>query len=633
MLTNLELQNIANQKTLISDLSNAELIEFCTIANSSYRRGKPIISDENYDFIFISELAKRLPNHPFLQNVEAEDGSFSEEKIKLPEKMLSTDKAYSWEEVNKWLERVAKFSEEINYSLNDVEIKGTAKLDGFAGFDDGIKLYTRGDGNKGSDISRVFERGLGVFNDSRRGQGPGEIVVKRSYFEKHLGDNFEHPRNFQASLIKEKELDKFAVDAISEKAALFVPFTQLPQWLGSIDEFRSQFLDIVVKLEGGVDFDVDGVVFEIINPELKEYMGSNRKFHRWQIAFKENKEKAQVKVISVTAQVGRTGKITPVAELEPTPLSGATIYRASGHHYGLVKEQGLGAGSIIELTRSGLVIPKINKVLKTAEVDIPTNCPSCGHKLSWDSDFLMCLNHEICPDQIMGKIIYFFRILANNDGFGQATIQKLFDEGICQVSDIYLLTEDKLISMGFGQKTSQNLMDQLIRSRQESIEDWRFLAAFGVKRLGMGNCENLLKSYSIKQIFNLSVEDIKNIDGFAELTAELIIDGLLSIKDQYEALILGGFELEQTPLNTEINQSINPFNSKKIVFTGAMSESRAELQKQAKAFGANVGKSVSSKTDFLIIGENVGQSKIKDAKTHQVEILTEAEYLKLLNSN
>ena len=94
-------------------------------------------------------------------------------------------------------------------------------------------------------------------------------------------------------------------------------------------------------------------------------MGSNRKFYRWQIAYKENKEKAQVKVISVTAQVGRTGKITPVAELEPTQLSGATIYRATGHHYGLVKEQGLGAGSIIELTRSGMVIPKINKVLKT----------------------------------------------------------------------------------------------------------------------------------------------------------------------------------------------------------------------------------------------------------------------------
>jgi len=633
MLSRDKIRKITNQEILIGDLIDKELLEFCEIANKNYRAGSPIINDEDYDFIFIAELVKRFPNHPFLNKIEPESESFTEEKIKLPEKMLSTDKAYTWIEITKWLERIAKFSEEINLSPDDVQIKGTAKLDGFAGYDDGIKLYTRGDGNKGSDISRVFERGLGVFNDSDRGQGPGEIMVKQSYFEKNLANYFEYPRNFQASLIKEKELDTFAMDAISEKAALFVPFTQLPQWLGSIGEFSSQFLDIVGQLEDGVDFDIDGVVFEVVNPELKEYMGSNRKFHRWQIAFKENKEKAQVKVISVTAQVGRTGKITPVAELEPTQLSGATIYRATGHHYGLVKQQGLGAGSIIELTRSGLVIPKINKVLKTAEVDIPSDCPSCGYKLRWDSDFLICSNHEECPEQIMGKIIYFFRILANNDGFGNATIQKLYAAGIHQVSDIYLLSKSELISMGFGEKTSQNLIDQLVRSRQESIEDWRFLAAFGVKRLGMGNCENLLKSYSLNQIFKLSVEDISNIDGFADLTAELIFDGLVSIKAQYEILVASGFQLEKTFLSSNINESNNIFNNKKIVFTGAMSESRLEIEKQAKALGVFVGKSVSSKTDFLIIGENVGQSKIKAAKSHEVEILTEAEYLKKLNSS
>jgi len=632
MLTDIQILNIANQKLLIGDISDSELLEFCRVANESYRSGNPIISDEDYDFIFISELAHRLPENQFLHKVENESDGFSEVKIKLPEKMLSTDKAYSWAEINKWLERIIKFSEEINYPFNDIRIKGTAKLDGFAGYDDGMKLYTRGDGKKGSDISRVFERGLGVFNNSKRGQGPGEIVVKRSYFQKYLSHHFESPRNFQASLIKEKELDSFAIDAISEKAALFVPFIQLPQWLGSIEEFSSQFLDIVIQLEGGVDFDIDGVVFEIVNPELKEYMGSNRKFHRWQIAFKENKEKAQVKVISVTAQVGRTGKITPVAELEPTQLSGATIYRATGHHYGLVKQQGLGAGSVIELIRSGLVIPKINKVLKTVEVDIPSNCPSCRHKLSWDSDFLMCMNHEACPEQIIGKIIYFFRILANNDGFGQATIQKLYTEGIRQVSDIYLLSKEKLISIGFGEKTSQNLIDQLTRSRQESIEDWRFLAAFGVKRLGMGNCENLLKNYSIKQIFELSVEDISNIDGFADLTAEFIFTGLLSIKNQYETLVSGGFQLEKTLLSSNFIKSNNLFSNKKIVFTGVMSESRVELEKQAKANGILISKSVSSKTDFLIIGQNVGQSKIEAAKFHEVKILNEAEYLKKLNS-
>jgi len=148
----------------------------------------------------------------------------------------------------------------------------------------------------------------------------------------------------------------------------------------------------------------------------------------------------------------------------------------------------------------------------------------------------------------------------------------------------------------------------------------------------MGNCENLLKSYSIKDIFKLSVEDISNIDGFAELTAELIFDGLLSIKDQYETLVSGGFQLEYTLIFSNDNAGNNLFNNKKIVFTGAMSMSRVELEKQAKAQGVLVGKSVSSKTDFLIVGANVGQSKIKAAKSHEVEILSEAEYLKKLNS-
>jgi DNA ligase (NAD+) len=632
MLSKKKVKEIAKQNVLIDALSNEELAEFCIIANQMYRDGKSIISDQDYDFIFLTALAKRLPNHPFLQKLESENEGFAEEKVKLPERMLSTDKAYSWSEIQKWLERITKSAEEIDLSSHNLLIKGTAKLDGFAGYDDGVKLYTRGDGNKGSDISRVFERGLDVYNNSERGQGAGEIVVKRSYFETHLSKHFEYPRNFQASLIKEKELDQFALQAIADKAALFVPFSQLPVWLGNIREFTDNFESIVNELESGVDFDVDGVVFELVNEELKTHMGSNRKFHRWQIAFKENKEKAQVKVLTVTAQVGRTGKITPVAELEPTQLSGATIYRATGHHYGLVKDQGLGSGSVVELTRSGLVIPKINKVLRPTEVDIPSECPCCGTELSWESDFLMCLNHESCGDQIVGKMVYFFKVLANNDGFGQATIQKLYENGIQQVSEIYALDEVKLMSMGFGEKTSQNLVKQLIRSRQESVEDWRFLAAFGVQRLGMGNCENLLKHYSLEQVFDLSVEDIANIEGFAELTAELIFNGLDSIKPQYEALISEGFELEKTLLVSQTIEHNHPFQNKKIVFTGTMSQSRAVLQKQAKAHGIAVSSSVSSKTDFLIIGENVGQSKLKAAKVNDVVILTEEEYLQKLNT-
>ena len=177
MLEENKIQGIASEIILVDDLSDQELLEFCEIANQRYRAGSPIITDENYDFIFISELAKRLPNHPFLKKVEIEVDGFSEEKTKLPEKMLSTDKAYSWAEVEKWLERISKFSDEITFASDDIVIKGTAKLDGFAGYDDGVKLYTRGDGNKGSDISRVFERGLRILNDSERGQGPGELSL------------------------------------------------------------------------------------------------------------------------------------------------------------------------------------------------------------------------------------------------------------------------------------------------------------------------------------------------------------------------------------------------------------------------------------------------------------------------
>ena len=633
MLTDQKIQNIANQSILLDDLSDDELAEFCIVANQCYRDGKPIVSDQDYDFVFLAKLLKKIPDHFLFTLPEPENEGFSEEKVKLPKRMLSTDKAYTWVEIQKWLDRIKKASQEMNLPSEAIQIKGTAKLDGFAGYDDGNRLYTRGDGNKGSDISRVFERGLSIYNNSKRGQGPGEIVVKKSYFESNLSQDFEYPRNFQASLIKEKMLNQHAKKAIADKAALFVPFSQLPSWSGGIESFSEHFQSIVSELENGVDFDIDGVVFELINDQLKAHMGSNRKFHRWQIAFKENKDKAQVRVLSVTPQVGRTGKVTPVAELEPTQLSGATIYRATGHHYGLVKKQGLGAGSVVELTRSGLVIPKINKVLKPVEVEIPSNCPSCKSELVWDSDFLMCLNHDNCPDQVIGRMAYFFKILANNDGFGLASVQNLYKNKIRKISDIYKLSHADLTTMGFGDKTAQNLLDQLKRSRQISIEDWRFLAAFGVLRLGMGNCENLLKHRSIAEIFNLSVEDIVKMDGFAEITAKLIIEGLDEIKEEFQVMEAYGFVLEATRLISNTTNFDHPFFNKKIVFTGKMSQPRANLQRQAKSLGIIVATSVNSKTDFLIIGENVGVTKLNAAKERGIVILQESDFLSQIENN
>jgi DNA ligase (NAD+) len=621
------INHIIQQEILLDDLSDDDLADFCQTANLAYRSGNPIISDQDYDFIYLPALKQRLPGHSLFESIEPEGQGFSEEKVLLPELMLSTDKAYSWDEIRKWIERLEKSAIEINLESSLIQIKATPKLDGFAGFDDGTHLYTRGDGKKGSDISRVFDRGLQVYNDTERGQGAGEIVVKKSYFESHLSNDFEYPRNFQASLIKEKALDKKAQQAIVDKAALFVPFVQLPIWSGGIDMLSTQFEKIVDDILAAVDFDVDGVVFEVTNENLKIQMGANRKFHRWQIAFKENKEKAQVEVLSVTPQVGRTGKITPVAELEPTLLSGATIVRATGHHYGLVKEQGLGAGSIIELTRSGLVIPKINQVLKSAAVDIPDHCPSCGEKLQWESDFLMCVNHTVCPAQVIGKMAYFFKILANNDGFGIATIEKLYEHGIRKISQIYALSVNNLSAMGFGEKTSVNLVNQLKRSTIEQIEDWRFLAAFGVLRMGMGNCENLLKSHPLDKILSLDLQKIEQIDGFAELTAQLIVQGLQDIKIEFELLKSYNFNLEVTKVSKNVVVLTHEFFAKKVVFTGKMKSPRKQMKKHAKSIGIEVYNSVNSKTDYLIVGEKVGSKKIQNAKKFEVEVITETDYL------
>jgi len=633
-LSKKKLSQLISKDIVVTDLSDSELSYFCEFANQEYRKGTPIISDEDYDFLYLKELRVRAPNHPLIRSVEPEGNAFSEEKVMLPQAMLSIDKAYSYSEITKWIERILKSCNELSYQTKDLLFRATAKLDGFAGFDDGKKLYTRGDGKKGSDITRVFNRGLKVFNDSDRGQGPGEIVVSKTYFEKNLSDYFEFPRNFQASLIKEKELDDHAKDAILHDGAFFVPFNQLPNWTGSLEELKSNFDNIVQDSLISVDFDVDGVVFEVVNDEIKSHMGSNRKFHRWQIAFKENKDKAHVRVLSITPQVGRTGKITPVAELEPTQLSGATIVRATGHHYGLVRDQKLGKGSIIELTRSGLVIPKINKVLKPAEeVIIPTNCPSCNASLAWDSDFLICQNHQFCRSQNIGRIEHFFKVLANNDGFGVATIEKLFDQGVDQISKIYQLTFDELASFGFGDKTSENLLQQLERSKTEEIEDWRFLAAFGVNRLGQGNCENLLRSYPLEEVFELGEESIIAIDGFAEQTASDIVQGLSSIKEEFGYLYSLGFNIEKTILKSESSNSNSLLIDKKIVFTGKMSFPRDEMKKHAKSIGIKVLSSVNQSTDYLVIGENVGPKKLQFAIDNNIAILKEDEYLKLIDES
>jgi DNA ligase (NAD+) len=630
-LSEKELLAFTDPEIHLSDVDDDKLIEFLELTNLLYRAGDSLISDDQYDFIFLQELRNRNPEHPFLHMVEPEP--LKEAKtVELPFRMLSTEKAYEFDAIERWAKRIEKAAEECGVDFAGLVFRATPKLDGFAAYDDGRTLYTRGDGRRGTDITRVFDRGLQVADGGERGLGAGEIVVSRSYFQQHLTDLFENSRNFQASLIKEKELELPAAEAINSKEAVFYPFSLLPSREQSWLDLATAFDNIIEELWQEIDYDVDGIVIEVTDEKIKNFMGATRHHHRWQIAFKRNTETAEVEVRRVGAQTSRSGRVNPVAEVEPTRLSGALIKRATAHHYNMVRQNGIGPGAIIRLSRSGEVIPKIEEVLVPVTPQLPESCPSCGSRLIWENDYLLCVNNMTCPAQITHSVEHFFKVLGNNDGFGPSSIRKLYEGGITTIPQIYRLGEEDFIAFGFGPKQAENMVAQLKRSLAEPIEDWRFLAGFGIYRMGMGNCEKLLTAFPLEKVFALSREEIVGIKGFSEKIADAMLSGLAASAELFDMMFGLGFNLVRTPLGTiELSPRDGPLIGKLIVFTGSMQQgSREEMKKQAKSLGARVGDSITGKTDMLVCGEKVGAAKLKKAETLGVQIVSEAEYLALI---
>ncbi|ASK78497.1 DNA ligase [Paraphotobacterium marinum] len=610
-------------------LSEEKQLYILKVLNFLYRGGHPACTDQQYNQFF-NFFKKKYPNNDFILTVEPEP-IIGEKLVTLPQKMLSTDKAYSKEEIIKWIDRIRKASVQYGLDENNIEFKVTAKLDGYAAFDDGNSLYTRGNGSKGRNISFVFDRGLSVFGDER-GLGAGEIVINKHYFNEHLANYFDNTRNIQASIIAEKNLSQVIQKSIIDRAAIFYPFKALPSWRGTSTELIKNYDSITKNVLSDIPFETDGVVIEITNQGLKDFLGSTRHHHRWQIALKSNDESSLVEVLKVIPQVSRNGKNTPVVIFNSIRLSGAEISKATAHNYSMVKKLGIGVGSELEIVRSGLVIPKIERVIKKSSPSIPNHCISCGSVLHWIDDNLFCLNHNGCRDQIEKTIIHFFETLGNNDGLGPATISTFYDHGIRSIYDVYLLENDpeKLFAMGFKQKSALNIIDALKKSRRIEIEDWRFLAAFGINRLGYAASERILELYDISDLYNLDENDLIKIDGFAKKTSQIVINGFNLIKEQFDDIYKLNFNLKSSKLTID---SESKFLHKNLVFTGKMEiGSREDLEKIAKSLGAKVTKSVSSKTDFLILGSKVGQRKIDAAKTHNIKLLSEKEFMELTSN-
>jgi len=610
----------------MSQESITELVDLLKAYNSAYRQGAPIVSDDEYDTL-VEQLRAMAPEHPFLHTVEVEQFA-DRRQVRHPVPMLSIEKAYNREQLERFVTRVQKEARALG--LGSVEYRLTPKLDGLAGRDDGTIFATRGNGETGYEISSAFAKG--VVPIGGRGQGVGEIVAVKSYFDENMVEFFEHPRNMVVGIITSDTLNENAKRALDDGMVHFLPYNQVKSITVDENQLVESYRQLAEALLAEVDYPTDGVVAEITDDRLKEQLGATAHHYRWQIAIKSKGETAETTVTDIQWQVGRTGNITPVMIVDPVPLSGATIRRVTAHHAGNIRNLNIGPGTRIEIIRSGEVIPKLEAVLEAhGEIHLPETCPSCDNPLVWQNDFLKCTNLD-CQAQIEQRISHWFRILGNADWFGIKTIRRIVESGYRSLEAVYALTEQDFLDMQFGPVQSKNLAEAITISRTRPVEDWRFLAAFGISNLGTGDSRKLLAHVAIDDILSLTEQRIEQIKGFGKITSQAIDADLKRLGPLISHMLGLGFNLRRTPLASEVADTDSPVAGKGIVFTGKMTNmSREDMQAEARGLGARVQTAVSGKTDYLVCGAKVGAKKMGKAAKLGVKVLSEAEYRTLLD--
>jgi len=520
---------------------------------------------------------------------------------------------------------------EIGVELKDVEFRATPKLDGMAGKLTEGQLITRGDGLVGNDVTNAIEKG--VYPVCGLNTGTGEIVMLKKHFENHMADEFSHPRNVVVGAVSADTPNEMTQAALDAKAIRFVPYSSLKAWTGNARQLLGDVDAICEKVED-CPYPIDGTVIEITHEKLKEAMGSGSHHHNWQLAKKTRGESKACKVLDVTWQVGRTGRITPVINIEPTSISGAVISNVTGHHAGNIKERGVGVGAIINVERSGEVIPYLASVIETVDAEIPAECPCCGHPTNWEKDFLVCYGSN-CSAQREAQILHWFKILGNVDGFGPSAVKKILKwSPEVQIHDLYQFVGLNFVDMGFGPGQAANLVTELERSRTDAINDWRFLAAFGIHHLGRGDSKKLLKHFTISDLKYATEDAMRVIDGFGSMTAGSISADIAERYDEIMALYDLGFNIIQTKRENDADEGgPNPgkLADEFIVFTGGMTMgTRDTMKESAEVHSATPQSSINKKTTILVIGNKASAAKITKAEGLGAKVLTEAEYYELI---
>ena len=644
-----------------------------------YIQNNPIISDIEFDQLLkkLEQLEKEHPEYASENSPTKRVGGDLTKKFtavahRYP--MLSLSNTYSEEEIEEWENRIKKsIDEEISYVCE-------LKYDGVAigiRYENGAMTaaVTRGDGEKGelvtTNVRTIRTIPLQLQNDFPPDfEIRGEIFMPHEQFEalnqerEEAGEAlYANPRNTASGTLKsldskvvaDRKLDcyLYGLYGLSDvQAGHFESVLKAKEWGFRIPPPEKRFIEKTSSIQGimefihywnearnALPFDIDGIVIKVNSYEQQRKLGFTAKSPRWAIAYKFKTSQVETVLESVSYQVGRTGAITPVANLNPVQLGGTTVKRASLHNADQIEKLDLHLGDFVQVEKGGEIIPKIvgvnlGKRTSMEKVMFIDECPECQSNLVRKEGEAQhyCPNETACPPQVKGKIAHFIsRKAMNIDGIGEETIEVLFEkELIKDISDLYRLTFDQLVDLErMGEKSANNMLKGIEASKSIPFE--RVLFGLGIRFVGETVAKKLAQSFqNMDALQAASYDELIDVE---EIGEKIAISVQLYFQDSANlALILRLKEVGLMFESVKKEQVSSVLLGKVLVVSGTFETfSRDEIKELIERNGGKVGSSVSSKTHYLIAGANMGPAKLKSATNLGVVIISEDEFIKLIS--
>ncbi len=627
-------------------------------AYAYYVEDNPIATDEEYDKLYheVLDFERTNPDEVAEDSPTKRVGGVVRDEFSKAthiKRMWSMEDVFTTEEVQEWLDRTVKNVGETPYVCEP-------KFDGASMnllYENGslVRAITRGDGVIGEEVTDNVRTIRSVpLSIDYQGQIEirGEVVIRKDDFEiinkerEKEGENtFANPRNAAAGSLRQLDSsitakrrlvfypwglgeNSLSQSNLSEKMSyvydlgfLAPPFTKACKTIEEIEAFYHFLID----KRDEIPMMMDGMVVKVDDVVKQEQLGYTVKVPKWMCAYKFPALEKVTKVNAITIQVGRTGVLTPVAEVEPVDLEGAMIARATLHNFDEIERKGLKVGDSVILIRSGDVIPKITKVLSDrrdgTEVEIvrPTECPTCHSEVLDEGTLIKCQNMD-CSARVVNSIIHFAKKGSMNiDGLGSRIVEMLVEEGkIKDILGLYTLKFEDMEGMeGFKEKRINKLLDAIADSKGTTLA--KLLSAMGIEHIGAVAGRSIALEFGLG-VVDVNEEQLENIDGIGIEMAASFVE-FMRVNREF---VLKLFDEIEPTVEEKVEAKDNPFKDKTVVLTGSMSVGRGVIKEMLENLGAKVSGSVSKKTDFLIYGEEAG-SKLTKAEKLEVVTLTEEQ--------